>query len=126
MKTKFHIEYALNPASINILWITISTPSGLQRWFADKVTRDGKTFTFKWGKTEERQAELINSRQDLFVRFRWCDESDRSYFELRIIYNELTNDHLLEVTDFAEPDEVDDSINLWNSQIESMRRLCGV
>ena len=126
MKTKIQIEYALNPASGNILWATISTPSGLQRWFADRVTRDGKIFTFQWGKTELRQAELINSRQDLFVRFRWRDERDRSYFELKIIYNELTQDHILEVTDFAEPGEEEDVVNLWNSQIETMRRVCGV
>ena len=126
MKTKIQIEYALNPASGNILWATISTPSGLQRWFADRVTRDGKIFTFQWGKTELRQAELINSRQDLFVRFRWRDERDRSYFELKIVYNELTQDHILEVTDFAEPGEEEDVVNLWNSQIETMRRVCGV
>ena len=126
MKTKIQIEYALNPASGNILWATISTPSGLQRWFADRVTRDGKIFTFQWGKTELRQAELINSRQDLFVRFRWRDEHDRSYFELKIVYNELTQDHILEVTDFAEPGEEEDVVNLWNSQIETMRRVCGV
>ena len=126
MKQKILIEYALNPASGNILWGIISTPSGLQRWFADKVTRDGKTFTFQWGKTEVRQAELVNSRSDSFVRFRWKDEHDRSYFELRITQSELTNDFILEVTDFAEKGEEDDMVNLWNSQVEQMRRVCGV
>ena len=126
MKTKIHIEYPLNPASGNILWTTISTPSGLQRWFADKVSRVGKTFIFQWGKTEIRKAELINSRQDNFVRFRWCDENDRSYFELKIVYNELTQDHILEIVDFAEPGEEDDVVNLWNSQVETMRRVCGI
>lgn len=126
MKKKVQIEYPLNPASGSILWGAISTPSGLQRWFADNVTRIGKTFVFRWGKTETREANLVNSRAEQFVRFHWNDETDRSYFELRINYNELTNDHLLEVTDFAEADEEGDVRNLWNSQIENLRRICGV
>lgn len=126
MKKKIQIEYPLNPASGTILWGAISTPSGLQLWFADHVERSGKVFRFRWGKTETRDAELTNIRNDSFVRFHWTDEDDRSYFELKIYYNELTNDHLLEVTDFAEPCEEDDVRNLWHSQIDALRRICGV
>ena len=126
MKKKVQIEYPLNPASGAILWGAISTPSGLQQWFADRVDRKGKTFLFQWGKTEKRSADLVNMRNDSFVRFHWNDENDRSFFELRINYNELTNDHLLEVTDFAEAGEEDDIRSLWNSQIEELRRICGV
>ena len=126
MKKKVHIEYPLHPASGSILWGAISTPSGLQRWFADRVNKTGKTFCFRWGKTETRTADLINSRTDSFVRFHWKDETDRYYFELRINYNELTNDHSLEVTDFAENGEEEDVRNLWDSQIEQLRRICGV
>ena len=39
MKKKIRIEYPLNPASGSILWGAISTPSGLQRWFADNVSK---------------------------------------------------------------------------------------
>ena len=39
MKKKIRIEYPLNPASGTILWGAISTPSGLQRWFADNVSK---------------------------------------------------------------------------------------
>ena len=84
MKKKIKIEYPLKPASGHILWNAISTPAGLQRWFADNVTRDGKMFSFRWGKTEMRTAELINSRTDSFVRFHWTDEEPRTFFELKI------------------------------------------
>ena len=90
------------------------------------MNKTGKTFCFRWGKTETRTADLINSRTDSFVRFHWKDETDRSYFELRINYNELTNDHSLEVTDFAENGEEEDVRNLWDSQIEQLKRICGV
>lgn len=83
-------------------------------------------FSFRWGKTEMRTAELINSRTDSFVRFHWTDEEPRTFFELKIYYIELTNDHTLEITDFAEEGEEDDLTNLWDSQIEELRRVCGV
>ena len=50
----------------------------------------------------------------------------RTFFELKIYYIELTNDHTLEITDFAEEGEEDDLTNLWDSQIEELRRVCGV
>ena len=36
-KEKIHLEYLLNATSKNILWSAISTPTGLEDWFADKV-----------------------------------------------------------------------------------------
>lgn len=126
MKKKVQIEYTLNPASGTILWGAISTPSGLQRWFADEVSNKGKLYSFRWGKTETREAELINSRSDSFMRFHWTDDEPRTYFELKIHHNELTNDHSIEVTDFAEEGEESDLKNLWDSQIEDLRRVCGV
>lgn len=126
-KKKIHIEYMLSAVSGTILWNTISTQSGLEAWFADKVTAEDRFFTFKWGKTETRNAEVINLRTGSFIRFRWEDEIDtKYYFELKISVNELTNDYMLEVIDFAEPGEEDDLIELWNSQFETLRRASGV
>ena len=79
-----------------------------------------------WGKTETRNAAIINYRSEYFIRFHWEDEEPKTYFEFKINYNELTNEHLLEITDFADPEEETDVINLWNSQIEVLRRVCGV
>ncbi len=126
-KKKIHIEYMLSAVSGTILWNTISTQSGLEAWFADKVIAEDRFFTFKWGKTETRNAEVINLRTGSFIRFRWEDEIDtKYYFELKISVNELTNDYMLEVIDFAEPGEEDDLIELWNSQFETLRRASGV
>ncbi|WP_300725059.1 START-like domain-containing protein [uncultured Bacteroides sp.] len=126
MKKKIHIEYPLSSASGAVLWGAISTPSGLQRWFADQVTKDDKVFTFTWGKTETRKAEMINQRTESFIRFHWKDDEPKTYFELKLQYNELTNDQELIITDFVDPSEEEDSINLWNSQIEVLRRTCGI
>ncbi len=125
-KEKIHLEYLLNATSKNIIWAAISTPSGLEDWFADRVETRDKNVTFHWGKTESRQAEIIAMRAYSYIRFRWADEAgERYYFELKMTNNELTNDYVLEITDYAEPDEVEDQKELWDSQVDTLRRACG-
>ena len=84
-------------------------------------------FTFYWGKTETRQAEVTNFRVNSFIRFRWLDDEDpKAYFELKMVYNELTSDYMLEVIDWAAPDEVEDTKELWDSEIEKLKRVSGL
>ncbi len=126
-KVKIHLEYMLKAGSGNIVWSILSTPSGLETWFADKVTLKEKIFTFQWGKTEVRQAEMVNFRVNSFIRLRWLEEEDpKSYYEVKMVYIELTTDYMLEVTDWAEPDEVEDLKELWNSEIEKLKRVSGL
>ena len=126
-KTKVRMEYMLKGGSNSIVWSIISTPSGLETWFADKVTSSDKIFTFRWGKTESRQAEVVGIRSNSYIRFHWKDDEERkSYFELKINYNELTEDLMLEVIDFAYPDEIDDVKDLWESDIEKLKRVSGL
>lgn len=125
-KQKIHLQYPLNATSKTILWNAISTPSGLEGWFADSVQSDNKTVTFFWGKTESRSAEIIAVRAYSFIRFRWTDlKNSRDYFEFRMSNSELTNDFTLEIIDFAAENEVDDMRELWDSQVETLRRVCG-
>ncbi|MBO7260039.1 MAG: hypothetical protein J6U97_00925, partial [Bacteroidaceae bacterium] len=89
-KQKVVFEYPLSATSVSMIWDAIATAPGLSAWFADSVTNSGKEFRFVWGKHEARVAELINSRQGTYVRFHWLDEEVGTYFELRILRNELT------------------------------------
>ena len=125
-KQKIHLQYPLNATSKTILWNAISTPSGLEGWFADGVQSDNKTVTFFWGKTESRSAEIIAVRAYSFIRFRWTDlKNSRDYFEFRMSNSELTNDFTLEIIDFAAADEANDLRELWESQVDTLRRTCG-
>lgn len=125
-KIKFHLEYLLRGSSKNLLWEAISTPTGLEEWFADKVVSEGNTMIFHWGKTEQRSAEVVAQRLFSFVRFHWMDEDEASvYFELRMSCNELTGDYGLEVIDFADAEDVDDMKELWELQVTKLRRLGG-
>jgi len=125
-RKKIHLQYLLNATSKTILWSAISTPTGLEGWFADRVQSDDETVAFFWGKTEERDARIIAIRAYSFIRFRWLDdENEHEYFELKMTNSELTNDFVLEITDFAGADEADDLRELWDSQIDTLRRTCG-
>ncbi len=96
-------------------------------WFADDVNSRGKSFSFLWDGSEEI-ADLISSKSDSFVKYRWMDESDdqdKCFFEIRIVVDEITKDVSLMVTDFAYSDEVEESKMIWDSQIADLKKLVG-
>jgi uncharacterized protein YndB with AHSA1/START domain len=124
-KEKIRIEYPLK-GSANMIWRTIGTPQGLSIWFADRVEATGKLFDFYWGKTEHRRANLIAQRNGVYVRFRWEDDDQQCFFEMRITYNEMVRQHMLEITDFADKDEVEDTKSIWDSQMERLCRATGM
>ncbi|MEA4937539.1 MAG: START-like domain-containing protein [Paludibacter sp.] len=125
-KSKFRIEYPLSNASPNILWNSIGTVHGLSEWFADEVREDESGFTFKWDDYEQK-AHLLHTRPNIYIRFQWLeDKGTDAFFEMKIVSSELSNDVMLSVTDFAEHNEVEDTILLWNKQIENLKRLTGM
>lgn len=125
-KQKIHLEYALNATSKTILWNAISTPMGLEGWFADKVDSEGRQVTFHWGKSEVRKAEVGAMRAYCYIRFHWLDDGiSRGQFELKMSYSELTTDFVLEVTDYCYADDVDDLCEIWDKSVKTLRQTCG-
>ena len=127
-KEKFHIEFLMGNASQSSLWRMISQIDGLSEWFADEVLMDDTEtiYTFYWGKTNN-QAVIENQKPLSSIRYRWIDEEEENYyFEFFLRKLDLSGDMTLEITDFAEPAEKGDSIALWESQIEEMKRKLGI
>jgi uncharacterized protein YndB with AHSA1/START domain len=125
MKKKFELEYAIN-SSPRILFNRLSTPGGLAEWFADDVNLHGVIYTFIWEKSEQ-QAEVIQRKDNKYIRFRWVEEEDKdSYFEFRLNQDELTGDVSLMITDFAEDDETTDAVDLWDTQIAELKHVIGL
>jgi len=124
VKTKFELEYAIN-SSANILFNRLSTPGGLSEWFADDVNLHGDVFTFIWEETEQ-QAEVMQRKDNKFIRFRWLGDDDNAFFEFRLTQDELTGDVSLLITDFAVEDEKNDAIDLWDSQIAELKHVIGL
>ncbi|MGL4292123.1 MAG: START-like domain-containing protein [Bacteroidales bacterium] len=126
IKEKFNVEYTLKSVSPSVLWNYIATAHGLANWFADDVLLSGKKYTFIWNKMPQ-EAEQVGCRSGVFIRFRWDEtESIKTYFEFRIHQLELTGNTVLEVTDYAYPEERDDSVDLWNTQIDNLKRKLGI
>ena len=122
-KIKYELEFPIQ-ASPYMLYQYISTASSLSEWYADNVNSRGKVFSFFWDGVEE-QAELISSKNNQFVKFKWLEEDDVYYFEIKIVVDELTKDVSLMVTDFSEEDEVEESKMLWESQIADLKQVLG-
>lgn len=122
-KIKYELEFPIQ-ASPNMLYQYISSASSLSEWYADNVNSRGKIFSFFWDGVEE-QAELISSKNNQFVTFKWLEEDDNYYFEIKIVVDELTKDVSLMVTDFSEEDEVEESKMLWESQIADLKQVLG-
>jgi uncharacterized protein YndB with AHSA1/START domain len=122
-KIKFELEFVIQ-SSPQLLYQYLSTPSGLSEWFADNVNSRGEIFSFIWDGSEE-QAKLIKRKSDEFVKFTWVDSEDDTYFELKIIVDEITQDVSLFITDFAEEDEVEEAKMLWENQVSSLKQVLG-
>lgn len=126
MIVKFELEYTLN-SSPKVLFSRLSTAEGLAEWFADDVQIRGDDFTFIWDDIEHK-AKLSQIKDNKQVKFDWVgeDSEEEKYFEFKLSVDELTGDVALLITDFAEEDEKEDSINLWDSQISELKQILGI
>ena len=124
LKEKIELEFIIK-TSPTILYNRLSSPSGLSEWFADDVNVKGKVYTFIW-EGAEQEAELVSKKDNKFIRFHWLDDDeDDTYFEFTIDVDELTGDTALVITDFIEPDDKEDSEELWNQQVDQLKHGLG-
>lgn len=125
-KVRYEIEFPIN-SSPQLLYQYISSPSGLQEWFADKVNSRGDFFTFEWNDSQE-YARLASKKTGEKIKFKWVDENKKDteyYFEIRILEDELTKDVSLLIVDFAEEDELEESKQLWENQVSDLKHVIG-
>ena len=120
---KIELEYVVN-TSPKVLFNRLSTPGGLAEWFADDVHLKGKILTFVWDNAEQK-AEILQKKDLKHIRFRWIEDQE-DYFEFRLRQDELTGDLALIVTDFADEEERESTIELWNCQVSDLKRALGL
>ncbi len=125
VKVKYELEFPIN-SSPQLLYQYISTPSGLQEWFADNVNSRGEFFTFIWDDSEEN-ARVASKKSGEKIKFRWMDENkDTDYFlELKILEDEITKDVSLMVTDYAFENDLKEAALLWSNQISDLKHVIG-
>lgn len=125
-KVKYELEFEVK-SSTSVLFNMISTASGLSEWFADDVNLKGENFIFFWDGSEET-AKLLTKKKGESIKFQWEDDLEdglKTYFEMAIKVDDLTNDVALMITDFAEEDEMDEAKLLWENQINDLKKVIG-
>lgn len=122
-KQKFVIDYIIK-SSPTILYDFITSPPGLSQWFADSVEETETELHFWWNGYKEI-AQILEDEHLSHIKFKMEDRLDEEYTELRISKSEVTDDTILIITDFAEPDEIDDQKRLWNRQIDILKMKIG-
>jgi len=122
-RVKYDMEFIFR-ASPKIIYRFITTPSCLVRWFCDSVDITGDTFVFTWDGYDEI-AELIDDIEEERLRFHWEDADDGEYLEFRMYKSDVTNETIMEITDFADDDEIEDQKQLWKTQLDVMRSEMG-
>ncbi len=122
-KVLYTLEYPVR-CSPGILFEFLSTPAGLQEWFADIVDDRDSVYSFSWNGSEE-YADLVDMEEDKFIRFHWTHSAKDEYFEFRIDKSEVTNQTILIVSDYAEKKDIKDQSQLWEYQVKELFHRLG-
>lgn len=123
-RVKFEMEFIFR-ASPTILYTFLTTPACLVRWFCDEVDIHVNTYTFFWSGSEE-VAEILEDIEDERLRFRWLEApSKNEYLEFDISQSPVTGETILVITDFCDEDELEDQKQLWESQMQELRKETG-
>lgn len=122
-KIKYTVEYPVR-CSPAILYEFLSSSSGLQEWFAEKVEDSDGVFSFSWSGASE-DAEVLEKEENKFIRFHWVDAPKDEYFEFSIEKSEVTNQTILVIHDFAEKNDIKDQSQLWQAQVKELFHRLG-
>ena len=124
-KHKYSLEFEIK-SSPKILFNYLSTASGLESWFAERVNVHDGDYVFHWGHTQQR-AKLVSKRDNQMVRYKWItdDHKDETYFQFDIVQDEITSDIALVITDFTTDDEKEEDSLLWSSQVHELMHTIG-
>ncbi len=122
-KQLYTLEFPVRCSPV-ILYEFLSSPAGLQEWFADKVDDRDNIFSFTWNGSVEK-AEVLEKEQDKLIRFHWLHAPKEEYFEFKIEKSEVTNQTILVIKDFAEKKEIKDQSMLWDYQVKELFHRLG-
>jgi len=124
-KIRYELEYTFKTTP-KVLYSRLATASGLSEWFADDVTVRNDIMTFSWDGSEQA-AEILERKDNNCAKYRWIDDGEDTFFEFKLNKDELTGDLALIITDFADDeDEKVDDIELWDTQIQELKRILGL
>jgi uncharacterized protein YndB with AHSA1/START domain len=119
-RVKLELEF-LFKGSPATLYKFFTEPARIVLWFCDEVDIQGDVYTFSWNGSEEI-AVLIDDIEDERLRFKWVEGPIKEeYLEFRFLTAEVTNETILEITDFCDADEKQDQEKLWINQASKLK-----
>ena len=122
-RVKIDMEFILR-ASPAIVYTFLTTPACLVRWFCDEVDIQDDVYTFTWQGADEI-AEMIDDIEDERVRFAWEDADDDEFLEFRMYKSDVTNETVLEITEFCDEGEEESQQDYWSNLIQILRKETG-
>lgn len=127
-KNKFVIEFELR-SSPKVLFPYISTPSGLEQWYAEKViVLPDQRFDFHWD-GDSHIAKQTGLRINKAVKFEFENTSedglDNDHVELKLEVSELTQTTFLRIVDYSGNKDNAELDSLWGGFIDNLREIVG-
>ena len=122
-KIMYTLEFPIR-CSPPILYEFLSTPVGLQDWFADKVDQRDSHYFFTWNGATDT-AEVVEYVENEYIVYRWDYYDEDEFFEFRIEQSPITNETILKITDFGDKADLKDAERLWNSQVNDLKHRIG-
>jgi len=122
-REQYNVEIPIN-CSISVLYGLLATSSGLSEWFADKVDAIDDELHFHWDDSTD-VALLLKEEENESVRYRWDWMDEDEYFEFNIETSSITGETILHIVDFADKGDEENQANLWETQIDTLKRRVG-
>lgn len=123
-KFKYEQEFSFR-ASPKVLFNYISTPGGLQRWFADKVTLDSnRNFVFNWD-GDDHIAELTSSRLNKATRFDFIGKDQGNYLEFKFSTSDMDGSTYFKIIDNSDNNDEDDLRIMWTELVDELKEIVG-
>lgn len=122
-RKKYQLEYIIR-SSPSILFEFLTQTNNLAQWFSDYCDSQGEIYIFGWGGSYQR-AKQLEWIEDEWVKYKWEDSAKDEYLSFRVYKSEISNETILEITDFAEAKEIPDLSTLWDKQVEDLKHAIG-
>jgi uncharacterized protein YndB with AHSA1/START domain len=127
-QTPYTFEYEVK-ASPKVLYPYLSSPSGLQQWFADKVIVRGSTELHFYWDNENHPATILPGKANKSVKFdfkKGDSEPGKHIIEMNLDVSEVSNTTYLTVIDGASTFKSDaDAAELWDYLMDKLKEIVG-
>jgi uncharacterized protein YndB with AHSA1/START domain len=117
------MEYIFR-ASPTILFNFLTSPVCLIRWYCDEADETDEFFYFGWGGVIQA-AKVVEFVEDELLRLSWEDGDEGEYFEYKITRSPITDETVLDVTDYCDDDEAKDIRQIWDTSMKQLKSVMG-